>query len=498
MQAAMEGHVSVTAFTELNYARIALKIGRDASRTGTGGKTSVGLPADGDIVRGGKGRIQHTGTCTADRHEVSADDLGTPHPTNTIRGRPILELRARRLHPYSSNGRPHAVQGHVKGRIQHLPPRGGVLPLRLGTCRDQGAETERAAATMEDPALCLFALFARRFELARATCRTTIGGTEAAMRMVAPDLFGSNNKEPHRGLVMCWGRNNPVGPETQSFTASGLTKITLPHGCTAETDTHIFAAADDGFSRSENDYTISYVWPFNPSTLTPGLDTKRFSDILKRNLNSLANNTRHNIPLEIALQAVGATDGVPMDLNSVLDGHHYVTVPVMTIVIIVILVGSVVGGVIITRTSANQRKNDNTISYMAKELRILGDAVRNREEGQEEEERNRQAKKPTAPQPPSYRHPVPPPYAAAGRGRPGYSTPQSLAGMPGYSLGASASLVAGLQEHEVSTAGHSLGMQEQAAAMLGGFQVGRDQVSVNNFPRGAPAAINMSDMMERQ
>jgi hypothetical protein len=63
----------------------------------------------------------------------------------------------------------------------------------------------------KDPALCLFALFARRFKLARATCRTTIGGTEAAMRMVSPDSFGSYNNEPHRGLVTCRGRNNPGG-----------------------------------------------------------------------------------------------------------------------------------------------------------------------------------------------------------------------------------------------------------------------------------------------
>jgi hypothetical protein len=79
-----------------------------------------------------------------------------------------------------------------------------------------------------------------------------------------------------------------------------------PHGCTAETDTHIFAAADDGFSRLENEYTVSYVWPFNLSMLTPGLDTKKFSDIIRRNLTRLANNTRHNIPLEVALRAVGA------------------------------------------------------------------------------------------------------------------------------------------------------------------------------------------------
>jgi hypothetical protein len=179
-------------------------------------------------------------------------------------------------------------------------------------------------------------------------------------------------------------------------------------------------------------------------------------------------------------------------------------VPVMTISIVFILSGAVVGGVIIARTSSNARRQDHKIAYMAKELCILGDAVRNREEVQEEEERNRQQpKKPTAPQPPSYRQPVPPPYAAAGRGRPGYRTQQSTAVRPGYSLGASASLVAGLQEHEASTAGHSLGMQVaglqgEAAAMLGGFHMDRDQVPVKNFPRGGPASINMSDMMERQ
>jgi hypothetical protein len=44
----------------------------------------------------------------------------------------------------------------------------------------------------------LFALFTRQFELAKATCRTTIGGMEAVMRMVAPDSFGSYTNKRHR------------------------------------------------------------------------------------------------------------------------------------------------------------------------------------------------------------------------------------------------------------------------------------------------------------
>jgi hypothetical protein len=51
-------------------------------------------------------------------------------------------------------------------------------------------------------------------------------------------------------------------------------------------------------------------------TLTPGLDKKKFSETLRRNVAKLANNTRHNIPLEVALQAVGAEYGVPMKLKS--------------------------------------------------------------------------------------------------------------------------------------------------------------------------------------
>jgi hypothetical protein len=73
----------------------------------------------------------------------------------------------------------------------------------------------------------------------------------------------------------------------------------------------------------------------------------------------------------------------------------------------------------------------------------------------------------------------------------GYAvTPQSPAGRPGYSLGAPQSLIAELQEHKASTAGHSLGMnvaglQGEAAEMLGGFRIGRDQVATKNYPRGA-------------
>jgi hypothetical protein len=147
IQASMGGHVSVTAFTELNYARIALKIGRDARDAGlelVARHLSNYLQMETSFVVGAEG-FSTLGTCTADRHEVSADDLGTPHPAHTIRGRPVPEHRTGQLHPYSRHGRPHVVQGHLKGRIQHLR-RVGEFYL----C-DRGLGTKRAAATMEGP-----------------------------------------------------------------------------------------------------------------------------------------------------------------------------------------------------------------------------------------------------------------------------------------------------------------------------------------------------------
>jgi hypothetical protein len=358
-------------------------------------------------------------------------------------------------------------------------------------------KSEAPPPPWKDPALCLFALFARRFKLPKETCRTTIGETDSAMRMVSPNLFGSYAGAAHRGLVRCHGEE--AGKlETKLFMASGLTKITLPNGCTAETDTHIFAAADNGFDRAENDYIVAYVWPFVPLTLTPGLNTKKFSEILRRNLTNLANNTRHNIPLEIALQAVGAEYGVPMNLNEVLDNHHYVTVPIVVLIIFVGATILVIMGVMIARRSTDARQQYQMMDYMHKRQNGFEKTLTYLEE-REARMNSQRPEKATAPQPPWERvNAGPPPYAGKGRGRP----PVSPGERPGCPLGATSSLIAEMQEHARTTTGHSLGKKEtdlhgEGARALGGFDLGRDQEAARNYPR-APAAINMREMMEQK
>jgi hypothetical protein len=180
---------------------------------------------------------------------------------------------------------------------------------------------------------------------------------------VAPDVFGSYTGKPRRETVTCRVDNNPGGPETRAFTANGLYKITLPHGCMVETSMHIFTATDNWFSRSDSNYTIAYVCPSDPMTLTPRLNTKLFSEILMKNLSSLENSTRHNTPLDRALQAVAAKGAIPSNLKDLLDNHHYMTMPVLTTSIIMIFIGATIGGVLIHRMKADNRARRQTLNY---------------------------------------------------------------------------------------------------------------------------------------
>jgi hypothetical protein len=65
----------------------------------------------------------------------------------------------------------------------------------------------------------------------------------------------------------------------------------------AETDTHVFAAADNSFSRDLYEYSVDV------HDLAHGLDTKALRGIMDR-LGDLNNRTHHNMPFEKALAAV--------------------------------------------------------------------------------------------------------------------------------------------------------------------------------------------------
>jgi hypothetical protein len=227
-----------------------------------------------------------------------------------------------------------------------------------------------------------------------------------------------------------------------------------------------------------------------------GLGHEKFSEILRRNLTNLANNTRHNIPLEIALQAVGAKYGVPMDLNQVLDNHHYVTVPIVVLILFIERTILVIMAVIRWRQTKDARESFLMMSYMHKRQNVF-ESTLNFLEKRESMNNPERPRKPTAPQP--QRDSVtaaPAPYAAQRRGR------APVSSEPGCPLGATASLIMEMEEHTRTTAGHSLGMnktelQRTGARTRGAFDLGGNQEAARNYPQ-APAAINMQDMMERK
>jgi hypothetical protein len=224
-------------------------------------------------------------------------------------------------------------------------------------------------------------------------------------------------------------------------------------------------------------------------TLTPGLDTKKFSEILRRNLTNLASNTRDNIPLEIALQAVGAEYGVPMNLNEVLDNHHYVTVPIVVLIIFVGATILVIMGVMIARRSTDARHQYQMMDYMHKRQNGFEKTLTYLEE-REARMNPERPEKATAPQPPWERVTAgPPPYTGKGRGR-----PLVLPG-PGCPLGATSSLIA--EMHARTTTGHSLGMNATelhgaGERALGAFDLGRDQEAARNYLR-APGNKHAGD-----
>jgi hypothetical protein len=108
----------------------------------------------------------------------------------------------------------------------------------------------------------------------------------------------------------------------------------------AETDTHVFAAADNFFSRDVHEYLVAYTWPFDVLDLAHGLDTKALMGIMDR-LGDLNNRTHHNMPLEKALAAVKAdqlTHPVYHDLVN-LHQHYLVSILALIIVCLSVIVG---------------------------------------------------------------------------------------------------------------------------------------------------------------
>jgi hypothetical protein len=192
MQAAMGGHVSVAAFTKLNYARVALKINRDARDAGlepVARHLSDYLQMETLFVAGKEGfstlvhvpLIDMKSALTIWEHHILPIPL-----TNDL----YLNLGPADYTHLAVMADLGLYRAMTRAEFNTCCRVGEFYLCDRGLVVTKAPKLDAPPPPWKDPALCLFALFARRFELARETCQTTIGGTEAAMSMVLPNLLG--------------------------------------------------------------------------------------------------------------------------------------------------------------------------------------------------------------------------------------------------------------------------------------------------------------------
>jgi hypothetical protein len=163
MQAAMGGHVSVAAFTELDYLQM---------------KTSFVAGPDGFSTMVHVPLIDMKSALTIWEHHI------LPIPLD--HGLYLNMGPAEYTHLAVTQD--HKLYRAMTRAEFNTCRRGGEFYLcDRGLVVTKAPKSEAPPPPWKGPALCLFALFARRFTLAKETCRTTIRGTDSAMRMVSPN-----------------------------------------------------------------------------------------------------------------------------------------------------------------------------------------------------------------------------------------------------------------------------------------------------------------------
>jgi hypothetical protein len=155
--------------------------------------------------------------------------------------------------------------------------RGHLYICDLGTIARKAPEDEDWDIAVKDAEMCLFALFTRRYRLARATCITTIKSTSATLTQVGVNTLGVYLDAITTARVVC---RDPALHGHQVLTLHNTTRITVPDTCGLETSTHSFAATDDSFDRGNAEWNTHYQWPANEQLLLRGMNTSDLDSLI--------------------------------------------------------------------------------------------------------------------------------------------------------------------------------------------------------------------------
>ena len=139
-----------------------------------------------------------------------------------------------------------------------------------------------------DPATCLYALYVQDYKAILATCNTDLRPAMNKVVQYNEHVFWTYTNRPHQGDIYC-PDNKP-----RRFSADNSAEVTLPTGCTAETQTHMFTA---GASLATAHWEYHWGWPqLALDNITQGIDLEGYA----RLLHTAHPRARHQIPSEIS------------------------------------------------------------------------------------------------------------------------------------------------------------------------------------------------------
>jgi len=180
---------------------------------------------------------------------------------------------------------------------------------------------EFTVAPYRDGELCIFALAARKFELAATACQTHFASGDTAMEMISPSEFAIYSAQPKGATVTC-----PGAQSSMALTVQNLSLVHLPPGCHGKTEDFDFSTADSSFDRVVAQWAISYDWPLGLETFTKNVDPAILASILDKSADLLDETSK--LTLRRAFEAVAAITA-PVTPEEV----HYTVTPVVSILL---------------------------------------------------------------------------------------------------------------------------------------------------------------------
>lgn len=277
LDAAMHGRFSARAFSQIDFSTIAIKLEEQAKARG----------------------LHPISTHFSDLLQYHTDFRATAHGFELLLHVPLVAkdtmLTIYRHHPLPIPLTDKLHLSVTPGDYSHVAVTPDLKYFRaitqaeLSTCQTLGsmflcdrASLLRAAPIDDtkvngrDPALCIYALVARRFQLAAKTCNTHFAQSENSMAMISPTRFAAYSSEPRRASISCPNQSIQAG-----LTVHQLSLLELPLGCSGVTDQYMFTTADSSFIRPAEDWSVAYEWPLSLEDLTQQLDASHLEHLIK-------------------------------------------------------------------------------------------------------------------------------------------------------------------------------------------------------------------------